>query len=279
MRRHRLDFTGEEPFIAGGSLGLDKAAIDALPMFDYRAPPAEESVLECAVCLCEFEENEKCRLLPKCNHTFHTDCIDMWFFSHSTCPLCRTNVTPESLPPAQQEPQTFFPWSFSQSLREAPVMDHRMESTEAITPLPSRDDREALPSLQIEGVLYPTNVLFWGDHNQVCSRLSSPTLGREASTRSLPQLALDIPRRTEDFPNPRCLSLSLPRRAENFASLSLPRCSPTEGEASSSPVAQAPKSSMGHRVSIKRLLSRERRVFPSGQEGGDLDHDASVSPV
>ncbi|KAJ7533737.1 hypothetical protein O6H91_13G061800 [Diphasiastrum complanatum] len=37
-------------------------------------------------------ENEKGRLLPKCNHRFHTGCIDMWFHTHSTCPLCRTCV-------------------------------------------------------------------------------------------------------------------------------------------------------------------------------------------
>jgi hypothetical protein len=32
------------------------------------------------------------RLLPKCNHSFHINCIDMWFHSHSTCPICRSPV-------------------------------------------------------------------------------------------------------------------------------------------------------------------------------------------
>ncbi|KAF8379352.1 hypothetical protein HHK36_028786 [Tetracentron sinense] len=48
--------------------------------------------LECAVCLCEVADGEKVRLLPNCSHGFHVDCIDMWFKSHSTCPLCRNNV-------------------------------------------------------------------------------------------------------------------------------------------------------------------------------------------
>lgn len=44
------------------------------------------------MCLSEFEHGETGRVLPKCNHSFHTECIDMWFHSHSTCPLCRAPV-------------------------------------------------------------------------------------------------------------------------------------------------------------------------------------------
>ncbi|KZV23412.1 ring finger protein [Dorcoceras hygrometricum] len=44
---------------------------------------------DCAVCLCEFSEQDKLRLLPSCSHAFHIDCIDTWLLSNSTCPLCR----------------------------------------------------------------------------------------------------------------------------------------------------------------------------------------------
>ncbi|KAJ7297170.1 hypothetical protein O6H91_Y076100 [Diphasiastrum complanatum] len=50
----------------------------------------------CAVCLSEFQEGEKTRLLPKCGHVFHLECIDIGLFSHSTCPLCRVSLIPES---------------------------------------------------------------------------------------------------------------------------------------------------------------------------------------
>ncbi|CAM6009634.1 unnamed protein product, partial [Sphagnum balticum] len=78
-------------------LGLDKAVVELLPTFVYyrEAENIKGTVLECAVCLEEFEEKETGRLLPKCNHSFHLDCIDMWFLSHSTCPLCRTSMKPE----------------------------------------------------------------------------------------------------------------------------------------------------------------------------------------
>ncbi|GLJ38371.1 hypothetical protein SUGI_0781410 [Cryptomeria japonica] len=74
--------------------GLDKESIDALPMFVYKSQSSKEEH-ECAVCLSQFEESEKVRMLTNCDHVFHTECIDMWFYSHTTCPLCRTNVQPK----------------------------------------------------------------------------------------------------------------------------------------------------------------------------------------
>jgi len=51
------------------------------------------SVSECAVCLSEFEERERVRLLPNCSHAFHIDCIDTWLQGSARCPFCRSDVT------------------------------------------------------------------------------------------------------------------------------------------------------------------------------------------
>ncbi|KAA8527430.1 hypothetical protein F0562_034855 [Nyssa sinensis] len=80
--------------VTAASRGLDVSVLNSLPVFEYSSKTHPDS-LECAVCLSEFEEKEKGRLLPKCNHSFHIDCIDMWFHSHSSCPLCRSSVEPE----------------------------------------------------------------------------------------------------------------------------------------------------------------------------------------
>ncbi|XP_028778584.1 RING-H2 finger protein ATL46-like [Neltuma alba] len=69
--------------------GLDQAYIDALPVFQYREIVGLKEPFDCAVCLSEFSENDKLRLLPTCSHAFHIDCIDTWLLSNSTCPLCR----------------------------------------------------------------------------------------------------------------------------------------------------------------------------------------------
>ncbi|THG05025.1 hypothetical protein TEA_014234 [Camellia sinensis var. sinensis] len=97
---------------ATASRGLDAVVLNSLPVFVYSAS-ASAAALECAVCLSEFEENEKGRLLPKCNHSFHINCIDMWFHSHSTCPLCRSPVEPVPENRSRVEPAGFEPCSSS----------------------------------------------------------------------------------------------------------------------------------------------------------------------
>lgn len=71
--------------------GLEPSVLNSLPKFVYSSKTHSE-LMDCAVCLSEFEENELGRILPKCKHSFHIECIDMWFHSHSTCPLCRAPV-------------------------------------------------------------------------------------------------------------------------------------------------------------------------------------------
>ncbi|KAF3795263.1 RING-H2 finger protein [Nymphaea thermarum] len=74
--------------------GLEQSVIRSLHTFSFAAGSGggQKDDLECAVCLSAFEEKEMGRLLPECNHEFHVDCIDTWFQSHSTCPVCRTQV-------------------------------------------------------------------------------------------------------------------------------------------------------------------------------------------
>ncbi|XP_009599992.1 RING-H2 finger protein ATL46-like [Nicotiana tomentosiformis] len=69
--------------------GLDQAFIDALPVFMYKEVVGPKEPFDCAVCLCEFSDKDKLRLLPTCSHAFHINCIDTWLLSNSTCPLCR----------------------------------------------------------------------------------------------------------------------------------------------------------------------------------------------
>jgi len=69
--------------------GLDQAFIDTLPVFHYKDIVGLKEPFDCAICLCEFSEQDKLRLLPSCSHAFHIDCIDTWLQSNSSCPICR----------------------------------------------------------------------------------------------------------------------------------------------------------------------------------------------
>ncbi|KAK6149151.1 hypothetical protein DH2020_016676 [Rehmannia glutinosa] len=50
---------------------------------------------ECIICLSDFAIGEKIRVLDKCNHGFHLQCIQQWLASRSSCPTCRTNCSNE----------------------------------------------------------------------------------------------------------------------------------------------------------------------------------------
>ncbi|KAL5724392.1 RING-type E3 ubiquitin transferase [Ranunculus cassubicifolius] len=83
--------------------GLEESLIKLITVCKYKKGDGLVEGTDCSVCLSEFEENEKLRLLPKCSHAFHLSCIDTWLKSHSNCPLCRANVIvtcpPAPLPP------------------------------------------------------------------------------------------------------------------------------------------------------------------------------------
>ncbi|KQJ98490.1 RING-H2 finger protein ATL13 [Brachypodium distachyon] len=80
--------------------GVDQTFIDALPVFLYGAVVGggTKEPFDCAVCLCEFADDDRLRLLPKCSHAFHVECIDTWLLSHSTCPLCRRSLLADFSP-------------------------------------------------------------------------------------------------------------------------------------------------------------------------------------
>ncbi|XP_047335040.1 RING-H2 finger protein ATL46-like [Impatiens glandulifera] len=69
--------------------GLEQAFIDTLPVFMFKEVMHTKEQFDCAVCLCEFSQNDKLRLLPICSHAFHIGCIDTWLLSNSSCPICR----------------------------------------------------------------------------------------------------------------------------------------------------------------------------------------------
>ncbi|RDX83838.1 E3 ubiquitin-protein ligase ATL42, partial [Mucuna pruriens] len=75
--------------------GIDKIVIESLPFFRFSSLKGSKEGLECSVCLSKFEDVEILRLLPKCKHAFHIDCIDHWLEKHSSCPICRHKVNPE----------------------------------------------------------------------------------------------------------------------------------------------------------------------------------------
>jgi hypothetical protein len=59
----------------------------------------------CSICIDDFEEGEKVRVLPRCRHGFHLECIKPWLMERQgCCPLCKNPVVePEGNEPVVEE--------------------------------------------------------------------------------------------------------------------------------------------------------------------------------
>ena len=53
--------------------------------------PSQQVDEICTVCLVKYEQDEIVNTLP-CKHIFHENCIQTWFESNDTCPLCRARL-------------------------------------------------------------------------------------------------------------------------------------------------------------------------------------------
>lgn len=149
QRRRLFDFApSQEPTSGEERRGLEPSVLQSLPVVIFR-PDEFKQGLDCAVCLCELEVGEKARLLPKCNHGFHVDCIDMWFQSHATCPLCRTPITGPEV-------------STSPDADSAESSHLDIGATSSNTSFPSGEESSVSPNIS-------TNVLYWGNGTQVNS--------------------------------------------------------------------------------------------------------------
>ncbi|KAI4384480.1 hypothetical protein MLD38_002630 [Melastoma candidum] len=76
---------------------LEFSTAQLIPAHKYQKEAAEVGNDTCAICLCEFDEGEELRRLPECRHSYHATCIDMWLYSHASCPMCRMDATPSPL--------------------------------------------------------------------------------------------------------------------------------------------------------------------------------------
>ncbi|KAK0591808.1 hypothetical protein LWI29_008530 [Acer saccharum] len=90
-----------------GESGLDPTTIDTLPVTLYRSLPPNLTAAtekksggegnECCICLGDFEDGDKVKILPGCQHSYHCECVDKWLMTRSSCPLCRNSLRIDSV--------------------------------------------------------------------------------------------------------------------------------------------------------------------------------------
>ncbi|VVB00298.1 unnamed protein product [Arabis nemorensis] len=207
--------------------GLDSSILQSIPILVFKSCDFKDG-LECAVCLSDLVDGDKARVLPRCNHGFHVDCIDMWFQSHSTCPLCRNTVG---------SVEETLHGGGSEGLSQNRNFDSGLSSNRHN---PSQDQSSVLEA-STEPMNFPTNVLVWGDHNQVRSAghvvTEDPSIDHQQEVNAV---VVDIP------------------------------ANPSENLSERIQEEEEPKSLMFARLrSLKKFLSRERKgeVCISGSSG------------
>ncbi|CDR94053.1 hypothetical protein, conserved [Babesia bigemina] len=72
-------------------VGLADEIISQFPVAMFDAPAAEkwdEDTRRCAICLEEYEQDQRIRRLP-CTHGYHKVCVDEWLGRSTICPICK----------------------------------------------------------------------------------------------------------------------------------------------------------------------------------------------
>jgi len=82
----------------------ERKLMRSIPVVVYEAKAGVSDADECVICLGELDDGEKVRVLPRCYHGFHVECIDMWLDTNPSCPTCRNSLleedgTSEATPP------------------------------------------------------------------------------------------------------------------------------------------------------------------------------------
>ncbi|XVE54940.1 hypothetical protein DITRI_Ditri03aG0121900 [Diplodiscus trichospermus] len=81
-----------------GNKRMSDEDLKKLPSYEYKAADEKgSSPVDCVVCLENFMKGDKCKLLPNCKHSFHSQCIDSWLLKTPTCPICRTSADPSKV--------------------------------------------------------------------------------------------------------------------------------------------------------------------------------------
>ncbi|XWS37325.1 hypothetical protein CRYUN_Cryun19dG0033300 [Craigia yunnanensis] len=74
------------------SRGLSGDSLKKLPCHVILDDLMATQGIYCTICLQDFKLGEIARSLPKCQHTFHLNCVDKWLIRQGSCPVCRQGV-------------------------------------------------------------------------------------------------------------------------------------------------------------------------------------------
>ncbi|XP_018494398.1 E3 ubiquitin-protein ligase RNF13 isoform X2 [Galendromus occidentalis] len=86
---------------------LAKKYLKQLPVKKWtKGSPEFERYESCSICLDEYQEGDKLRVLP-CSHAYHAKCIDPWLTKNRrVCPLCKRKIILPGMPEDSSDDET-----------------------------------------------------------------------------------------------------------------------------------------------------------------------------
>lgn len=76
--------------------GLDESRINVctelVVLGESKIIPGPDSEIACSICLESYEVGDTVRSMAKCEHCFHSHCIELWLTKNTTCPVCRNTI-------------------------------------------------------------------------------------------------------------------------------------------------------------------------------------------
>ncbi|XP_057809170.1 RING-H2 finger protein ATL22-like [Salvia miltiorrhiza] len=82
------------PSITSNPAGLDESKIvRCTELVIVNGDLSCKSTKTCSICLENYSEKETVSVISKCQHCFHTHCIQQWLEKSDTCPVCRTSLS------------------------------------------------------------------------------------------------------------------------------------------------------------------------------------------
>ena len=84
---------------SNNNIGLPLSKLRETTKLELYEPESSEMVeiFQCSICHCDIQKGDIIRKINECSHIFHHQCIDQWFSTHQSCPLCRVSLENENV--------------------------------------------------------------------------------------------------------------------------------------------------------------------------------------
>lgn len=90
--RRYVERSRTPPQNSSDGVEINSDSASAIPPVEVKGVSTKDIELkpDFAICLVDFDEGDRCRILTHCKHMFHDGCVEPWLEKVERCPKCRS---------------------------------------------------------------------------------------------------------------------------------------------------------------------------------------------